>query len=63
MTSNSISEYTRLRAKLQTLQAANVPNQRDIERVIDELEQLQLKIKVEHGNKGKSGLAGNNPID
>ena len=60
---DSTSEYTRLRAELQTLQAANVPNQRDIDRVIDALEQLQLKIKGEHSNRKKSGLSGNNPIE
>ena len=60
---DSTSEYTRLRAELQMLQAANVPNQRDIDRVIDALEQLQLKIKGEHSNRKKSGLSGNNPIE
>ena len=63
MPSDSTSEYTRLRAELQMLQAANVPNQRDIDRVIDALEQLQLKIKGEHSNRKKSGLSGNNPIE
>ena len=60
---DSTSEYTRLRAELQMLQAVNVPNQRDIDRVIDALEQLQLKIKGEHSNRKKSGLSGNNPIE
>ena len=60
---DSTSGYTRLRAELQTLQAASVPNLRDIDRVIDALEQLQLKIKGEHSNRKKSGLSGNNPLD
>jgi len=60
---DSTSEYTRLRAELQMLQAASVPNQRDIDRVIDALEQLQLKIKGEHSNREKSSLSGNNPLE
>ena len=60
---DSTSGYTRLRAELQTLQAASVPNLRDIDRIIDALEQLQLKIKGEHSNRKKSGLSGNNPLD
>ena len=63
MPSDSTSEYTRLRAELETLQAASVPNLRDIDRIIDALEQLQLKIKGEHSNRKKSGLSGNNPLD
>ena len=60
---NSTSEYTRLRAELQILQSASVPNQRDIDHVIDALEKLQLKIKGEHSNRGESGLSENNPLD
>ena len=47
--------YAQARAELQTLQAAPVKDLPAIDRIIDELEQLQLLIKETHG------LKGNNP--
>jgi hypothetical protein len=49
------SDYARLRAQLQALQAAPDKDFGRIDRLIDELEKLQLAIKAEHG------LQGNNP--
>jgi hypothetical protein len=55
MTHDAIPDYLRLREKLKALQAAPVPDMAEIDRVIDELEAVQLQIKGEHG------LHGNNP--
>ena len=49
-------EYIGLRETLQRLQAAPVPDQVAIDRVIDELEQVQLRVKNE-----QTGILGNNP--
>jgi hypothetical protein len=51
------SRYAELRAQLQALQAAPVKDFVKIDRLIDELEKLQLAIKEEHGIKG------NNPLE
>ncbi|MES2415960.1 MAG: hypothetical protein V4614_19360 [Pseudomonadota bacterium] len=56
MTADSVSEYAGLRQTLQRLQAAPVRDQGAIDRVIDELEQMQLRIKHE-----QTGIKGNNP--
>jgi hypothetical protein len=53
---DSTPEYVGLRQTLQRLQAAPVPDQSAIDRVIDELEQVQLRIKNE-----QTGIQGNNP--
>ncbi|MES2508966.1 MAG: hypothetical protein V4625_03510 [Pseudomonadota bacterium] len=53
---DSTPEYTGLRQTLVRLQAAPVPDQSAIDRVIDELEQVQLRIKNE-----QTGVRGNNP--
>lgn len=53
---DSTPEYTGLRQTLQRLQAAPVPDQAAIDRVIDELEQVQLQAKSE-----QMGISGNNP--
>ncbi len=50
-------EYARLRAQLEVLQGAPVKDLPRIDQLIDELEQIQLAIKAEHG------LKGNNPIE
>lgn len=55
-TVDSTPEYIGLRETLQRLQAALVPDQGAIDRVIDELEQVQLRIKNE-----QTGIKGNNP--
>ena len=55
-THDSTPEYVGLRETLERLQAAPVPNQASIDRVIDELEQVQLSIKQE-----QTGIKGNNP--
>ena len=52
------SRYAELRAQLQALQAAPVKDFAKIDRLVDELEQLQLAIKEEHGV-----VKGNNPIE
>ena len=57
MPSDSTQEYERLRDRLVALQSAAVPDQAAIDRLIGELELLQLKIKGEHGIKG------NNPLE
>jgi hypothetical protein len=49
------SDYLRLRAQLQALQAEAVKDFPKIDQLIDELERLQLAIKARHG------LQGNNP--
>jgi hypothetical protein len=49
------SDYQRLRAQLQALQAQAVKDYPRIDQLIDELERLQLAIKERHG------LKGNNP--
>lgn len=49
------ASYARLRAQLQALQEAPVKDFTRIDQLIDELEQLQLAIKAQHG------LQGNNP--
>lgn len=56
MKTDSTPEYAGLRETLQRLQAAPVPDQAAIDRVIDELEQVQLRIKNE-----RTGIKGNNP--
>lgn len=48
--------YDRARAELQALQAEPVKNLPAIDRLIDELESLQLAIKEE-----QQGIKGNNP--
>lgn len=55
-TIDSTPEYVGLRETLQRLQAATVPDESAIDRVIDELEQVQLRIKNE-----QTGIKGNNP--
>ena len=45
-------------AQLQALQAAPVKDFAKIDRLVDELEQLQIAIKEEHGV-----VKGNNPIE
>ena len=55
-TYDSTPEYVGLRETLQRLQSAFVPDQSSIDRVIDELEQVQLRIKNE-----QTGIKGNNP--
>lgn len=55
-THDSTPEYVGLRETLVRLQAASAPNQSSIDRVIDELEQVQLRIKAE-----QTGINGNNP--
>lgn len=50
-----VSDYARLRAQLQALQTEPVKDFTKIDQLIDQLEQLQLAIKGEHG------LKGNNP--
>lgn len=49
------ADYARLRAQLEALQAAPEKDFATIDRLIDELEQLQLAIKATHG------IQGNNP--
>lgn len=49
-----VSEYVRLRAQLQALQAEPVKDFAKIDQLIDQLEQLQLAIKGEHGPKGNN---------
>jgi hypothetical protein len=56
MNADSTPEYVGLRETLQRLKAAPVPDQAAIDRVIDELEQVQLRIKNE-----QTGIKGNNP--
>lgn len=56
MKPDSTPEYAGLRETLQRLKAAPVPDQAAIDRVIDELEQVQLRIKNE-----QMGIKGNNP--
>ncbi len=56
MKPDSTPEYVGLRETLQRLKAAPVPDQSAIDRVIDELEQVQLRIKNE-----QTGIKGNNP--
>jgi len=51
------AEYARMRAQLQALQAEPVKDLAKIDRLIDELEKLQLAIKAQHGIKG------NNPLE
>ena len=47
--------YDRMRADLQALQAQPVKDLPAIDRLVDELEQLQLRVKAE------LGIRGNNP--
>lgn len=49
------SDYARLRAQLEALQAQAVKDYPRIDQLIDALERLQLAIKERHG------LKGNNP--
>ena len=49
------SDYAVLRNRLQTLMAEPVKNFLEIDQIIDELEKIQLAIKVQHG------IMGNNP--
>ncbi|NML84059.1 MAG: hypothetical protein HHJ19_00060 [Polaromonas sp.] len=49
------SDYAFLRNRLQTLMAEPVKNFLEIDQIIDELEKIQLAIKVQHG------IMGNNP--
>jgi len=51
------ADYARMRAQLQALQAQPVKDFAKIDRLIDELEKLQLAIKAEHG------VRGNNPLE
>ena len=53
---DSTPEYQGLRETLQRLQSATVLDAASIDRVIDELEQVQLRIKHE-----QTGIIGNNP--
>ena len=53
---DSTPEYQGLRETLQRLQSATVLDAASISRVIDELEQVQLRIKHE-----QTGIIGNNP--
>ena len=48
------AEYDRLRETLETLQAEPVKDFAEIDVLIDQLEQLQLAIKGEHGIKGNN---------
>ena len=52
---DSTPEYSRLRDTLQRLQSAPIPDKQAISKVIDDLEQLQLRIKTE-----QTGIKGNN---
>jgi len=51
------ADYARMRAQLQALQAQPVKDFAKIDRLIDELEKLQIAIKAEHG------VRGNNPLE
>jgi hypothetical protein len=51
------ADYTRMRAQLQALLAEPVKDMAKIDRLVDELEKLQLAIKAQHGIKG------NNPLE
>ena len=53
---DSTPDYVRLRGLLVQLQSAPVPDYPAIDRVIDELEQVQLRVKNE-----QTGIKGNNP--
>lgn len=53
---DSTPEYSRLRDILQRLQSAPTPDYQAISQVIEDLEQLQLRIKNE-----QTGIKGNNP--
>ena len=55
---DSTNEYSRLREMLQRLQSAPKPDHPTISRIIDELEQVQLRIKNE-----QMGIKGNNPLE
>ena len=55
-THDSTPEYVGLRQTLQRLQSAPIPDKAAIDRVIDELEQVQLRVKNE-----QTGIKGNNP--
>ena len=55
-THDSTPEYIGLRQTLQRLQSAPIPDKAAIDRVIDELEQVQLRVKNE-----QTGIKGNNP--
>jgi hypothetical protein len=48
------SAYARLRAQLQALQEAPVKDFAKIDQLIEQLEQIQLAIKAEHGIKGNN---------
>ena len=50
------AEYFKLRDLLQRLHLAPVPDEAAISRVIDALEQIQLRVKYE-----QTGILGNNP--
>jgi hypothetical protein len=54
MIPDSSAEYQRLRQELQDLHAAPIPDMTAIDRVIGELEELQRKVKAEHGHKGNN---------
>ena len=53
---DSTPEYQGLRETLQRLHSATVPDAAAIDRVIDELDQVQLRITHE-----QTGIIGNNP--
>lgn len=48
------SDYLRLRAQLQALQAEAVKDFPKIDQLINQLERLQLAIKERHGLKGSN---------
>jgi hypothetical protein len=48
-------DYDLLRAKLETLLAQPVKNMAEVDRLVDELERTQLRLK------GALGIQGNNP--
>lgn len=55
MNSNLLQDYARMRAELEALQAAPVKDYPQIDRLVEQLELIQLAIKAEHG------IEGNNP--
>jgi len=48
------ADYTRLRAELEALMAQPVKDFPRIDQIVDQLEQVQLAIKEEHGVKGNN---------
>ena len=48
------ADYIRLRAELEALMAQPVKDFPRIDQIVDQLEQVQLAIKEEHGVKGNN---------